>query len=77
MMGAFKDIYLVSGILMLLIWGGLTIGTEAPGAVHLLLTAGVFVIVWRIVVRGTPAGPVQSGHATTASNSVSQHRRKR
>jgi len=31
--------------------------TEAPGWVHLLLTAGVFVIIWRLVVRGTPDGP--------------------
>jgi len=51
------DLYLAAGIAMLLAWGGLTLATDAPGVVHLLLTAGVFVIIWRIVVRDTPSGP--------------------
>ncbi len=46
-----------TGIAMLIAWGVLTVGTDAPGAVHLLLTAGVFLTIWRIVVRGTPSGP--------------------
>lgn len=51
------DLSLIAGVAMLLVWGGLTLTTEAPGWVHLLLTAGVFLIIWRIVVRGTPSGP--------------------
>lgn len=51
------DLTLVAGIVMLVVWGGLTVATEAPGWVHLLLTAGVFLIIWRIVVRDTPDGP--------------------
>jgi hypothetical protein len=51
------DFSLITGFVMLLVWGGLTFMTEAPGWVHLLLTAGVFLIIWRIVVRGTPSGP--------------------
>lgn len=51
------DLTLIAGIVMLLAWAGLTLTTEAPGFVHLLLTAGVFLIIWRIVVRGTPSGP--------------------
>lgn len=42
---------------MLVAWGVLTIMTDAPGFVHLLLTAGVFLVIWRIVARGTPSGP--------------------
>jgi hypothetical protein len=51
------DLSLIAGVVMLLVWGGLTLTTEAPGWVHLLLTAGVFLIIWRIVARGTPSGP--------------------
>ena len=51
------DRHLAAGLAMLLLWGILTVRTEAPGWVHLLLTAGVFVIIWRLVVRGTPDGP--------------------
>ena len=51
------DLTLVAGIVMLVVWGGLTVATEAPGWVHLLLTAGVFIVIWRIVVRDTPSGP--------------------
>ena len=53
------DLTLLAGIVMLVVWGGLTVATEAPGWVHLLLTAGVFLIIWRIVVRDTPDGPVK------------------
>jgi hypothetical protein len=51
------DLWTILAIAMLLVWGGLTFLTEAPGWVHLLLTFGVFLIIWRIVVRGTPDGP--------------------
>ncbi len=53
------DLSLIAGVVMLLVWGGLTIATDAPGVVHLLLTGGVFLIIWRIVVRDTPAGPTE------------------
>ena len=51
------DLTLFAAIAILLAWGGLTVTTEAPGWVHLLLTAGVFLLIWRIVVRDTPPGP--------------------
>ena len=54
------DRYLIAGLVMLVVWAGVTFMTEAPGWIHLLLTAGVFLVIWRIVVRDTPAGP-QSG----------------
>jgi hypothetical protein len=53
------DSYMLAGIVMLIAWGGITYTTDAPGWVHLMLTGGVFVIIWRIVVRGTPSGPDQ------------------
>ena len=39
---------------MLIVWGIATFVFEAPGWVHLLLSVGVFLIIYRIVVRGTP-----------------------
>jgi hypothetical protein len=51
------DAYILGAVLMLAAWAWITFTTTAPGWVHLLLTAGVFLLIWRIVVRGTPAGP--------------------
>ena len=53
------DLTLLAGIVMLVVWGALTFTTEAQGWVHLLLTAGVFLIIWRMVVRDTPSGPTR------------------
>ena len=48
------DIGIVAAIAMLAVWALGTFVYEAPGWIHLLLTAGVFLLIWRIVVRGTP-----------------------
>ena len=44
------DPIIILSVVMLLVWAA---GTwfEAPGLIHLLLTAGVFLLVWRIVTR--------------------------
>ncbi len=55
------DAWIIAAVVMLLAWAGLTFASDAPGWVHLLLTAGVFVLIWRIVVRGTPGGPRDTG----------------
>jgi hypothetical protein len=39
---------------LLAVWAVLTFAFEAPGWVHLLLTVGVFLLIYGIVVRGTP-----------------------
>ncbi|MGQ0649476.1 MAG: DUF5670 family protein [Gemmatimonadaceae bacterium] len=38
---------------MLCVWAFATFTTEAPGWIHLLLTVGVFLLIYRVVVRGT------------------------
>ena len=48
------DLGLIIGFLMLVLWAIGTFFFEAPGWLHLLLTFGVFVIIWRIVARSTP-----------------------
>lgn len=47
------DIGLVAAILMLVAWAVVTFTTEAPGWVHILLTVGVFLLIYRIAIRGT------------------------
>jgi uncharacterized membrane protein len=50
------DLGIVAALVMLGIWAFGTFTTEAPGWIHLLLTAGVFLLIYRIVVRGTSRG---------------------
>jgi hypothetical protein len=47
------DLGIIAAVVMLAIWAFATFTTEAPGWIHLLLTVGVFLIIYRVVVRGT------------------------
>lgn len=49
------DFGIIAALAMLVVWAIGTFAFEGPGWIHALLTAGVFVLIWRIVVRGTPA----------------------
>ena len=51
------DLGIAAAIAMLIIWAIGTVAFEAPGWIHILLSVGVFLLIHRIVVRGTP-GPV-------------------
>ena len=51
------DIGIISALAMLVVWAVGTFAFEAPGYIHALLTAGVFLLIWRIVVRGNPIKP--------------------
>ena len=48
------DIGILAGVGMLVVWAIGTFAFEAPGWIHLLLSVGVFLIIYRLVVRGTP-----------------------
>ena len=48
----FMDIGIIAAIAMLVVWSIGTFIYEAPGYIHLLLTVGVFLIIWRVVVIG-------------------------
>ena len=48
------DLGIAAAIAMLLIWVVGTVAFEAPGWLHILLSIGVFLLIHRIVVRGTP-----------------------
>ena len=45
------DVRIFIAIAMLVVWAAGTFFYEAPGWLHLLLTLGVFLLIWRIVVR--------------------------
>ena len=49
------DIGIFAALAMLVVWAaGTFVFGPAPGWLHALLTFGVFLLVWRIVVRGSP-----------------------
>lgn len=45
------DVGLIAGIVMLALWAAGTFFLDAPGWINLLLSVGVFLIIWRIVAR--------------------------
>ena len=47
------DLGLITAIVMLIVWAVGTFAFDAPGWLHLFLTVGVFLLIYRIVVLGT------------------------
>ena len=45
---------MIAGIVMLVLWAAGTFFFEAPGWINLLLSVGVFVVIWTIVMRVSP-----------------------
>ncbi|HEX6967107.1 MAG TPA: DUF5670 family protein [Gemmatimonadaceae bacterium] len=59
------DIGIVAGVALLIVWAVGTFVFMAPGWIHLLLTLGVFIVIWRIVVLGTAERRGSSGKSHT------------
>jgi hypothetical protein len=51
------DLGIILGVAMLIAWAIGALVYSGPGWLHLLFTAGVFLIIWRIVVRGDRRHP--------------------
>jgi uncharacterized membrane protein len=47
------DVGVITAVAMLLIWAVAALAYDGPGWVHILLTAGVTLLIYRVVVRGT------------------------
>ena len=48
------DLGIIVGLIMLIVWAVFVfVVNNAPGFVHLLLTLGLFIVIWRIVARVT------------------------
>ena len=45
------DVGLIAGVVMLALWAAGTFFLDAPGWINLLLSVGMFVIIWRIAAR--------------------------
>ena len=52
------DLGIIAAIVMLFVWAVAALVMEGPGYVHLLLTVGVSLLIYRIVARGSPKDPV-------------------
>ncbi len=52
------DVGVITAVAMLLVWAVVALGYNGPGWIHLLLTLGVTLLIYRVVQRGTqvPAG---------------------
>lgn len=48
------DLGVIIALIMLAVWAVWTFAFTAPGWVHVLLIGGMFLLIYRIVVRGTP-----------------------
>ncbi len=47
------DLGIITAVGMLIVWGVVTFRGDAPGWIHVLLTLGVFLLIYRIAIRGT------------------------
>jgi uncharacterized membrane protein len=47
------DLWIIVAVVMLAVWAFVTFTMTAPGWIHILLTVGMFLLIYRIVVRGT------------------------
>jgi hypothetical protein len=47
------DLWIIAAVVLLVLWAVGTFVVPVGGWIHLLLTVGVFLLIWRIVVRGT------------------------
>lgn len=52
------DLGMLAAFVLLLVWAVAALVLQGPGWVHLFLTVGVSLLIYRIVVRGTPKDPV-------------------
>ena len=51
------DLGILGAIALLIVWAVAALVMQGPGWVHLLLTVGVFLLIYRVVARGTPGAP--------------------
>lgn len=47
------DVGVITAVAMLLLWAVWALAFDGPGWIHLLLTFGVTLLIYRVVLRGT------------------------
>lgn len=50
------DVGVITAVAMLLVWAVWALAFDGPGWIHLLLTLGVTLLIYRVVLRGTEIG---------------------
>jgi hypothetical protein len=55
------DVGLLAGILLLVLWVVGTFFLDAPGWITLALSFGIFLVIWRIVARGSAKSTTSRG----------------
>jgi hypothetical protein len=50
--GTAMDLGIIAALAMLVLWAVGTFFLDAPGWINLLLTAGMFLLIWRVTIRG-------------------------
>ena len=59
------DLGIIAAVAMLIVWGVGALAFDGPGWIHLLLSAGVTLLIWRVVLRGTRGSqPPRTGGPT-------------
>jgi len=51
------DLGIIIAVAMLIVWAVVALVYSGPGWIHLLLTGGVSMLIWRVVVRTDRAHP--------------------
>jgi uncharacterized membrane protein len=51
----------ITAVAMLLVWAVWALAFDGPGWIHLLLTLGVTLLIYRVVSRGTRTGGAVNG----------------
>ena len=51
------DLGIIIAFVVLIVWAVGALVMQGPGWIHLLLTVGVSLLIYRIVVRGSPKDP--------------------
>jgi uncharacterized membrane protein len=60
------DVGVITAVAMLLVWAIWALAFDGPGWIHLLLTLGVTLLLYRVVVRGTRTGDDRRDRDKTA-----------
>ena len=47
------DVGIITAVAMVVVWAVVALGYNGPGWIHLLLTGGVTLLIYRVVARGT------------------------
>jgi uncharacterized membrane protein len=55
------DVGVITAVAMLLVWAVWALAFDGPGWIHLLLTLGVALLIYRVVLRGTRTGDAVNG----------------